>query len=261
MSSLPDAAQTTDPLSLAGRAAFVTGGSRGIGLACARALAQRGADIAISGSADPDGLQAKAAELADEFGVTAIGLVCDNAEPSQIPAAYKTIRSELGRLDVLVNNAGIMEGALIGMIGNDVLRRTMAINVEGAIAHLQAAAKLLRRAKGGSIINLTSILGVEGRAGQTVYAASKAAVIGATKSAAKELAGEQIRVNAVAPGFISTDLTAALDEAEREATVEAIAMGRAGTPEDVADTVLYLASDLSKYVTGQVIGVDGGMRA
>ncbi len=191
--------------------------------------------------------------------VRAMAVACDSSDPEQIREAYKEIRREFGGLDILVNNAGILDDALIGMISEESLNHTLAVNTAGPIHHLQAAARLMRKSKSASIINLASIIGRVGNSGQVAYGASKAAVIGFTYSAAKELAPQQIRVNAVAPGFIDTDMTRALDETKFAERVESVKMNRAGTPEDVAKTILFLASDLSAYVTGQVIGVDGGM--
>ena len=241
---------------LAGQVAVVTGASRGLGAASARALATTGAELVLLGREDGPGLQAVREELRTVTSVAA--WACDSSEPEQIRATYRRIRSDFGRLDVLVNNAGIMTGAFIGTITEDLIDRTLAVNASGPIHHLQAAARLMRKS-GGSIVNMTSIIGREGNSGQVVYAASKAAVIGMTLSAAKELASQGIRVNAIAPGFIDTDMTSALPPDNREQTLAAIGLGRAGTPEDVAKVVLFLASDLSAYVTGQVIGVDGGM--
>jgi 3-oxoacyl-[acyl-carrier protein] reductase len=160
------------------------------------------------------------------------------------------------RLDVLVNNAGILDDALLGMIRPE---RTFAVNALGVLHTMQASARLMARGGGGAIVNLASIIGITGNTGQVAYGGSKAAVIGMTRSAAKELAPQNIRVNAVAPGFIDTDMTRALDPQVFEERVAAVGMGRAGTPEEVAEAVVWLASDRARYVTGQVLGVDGGM--
>ena len=244
---------------LAGKTAFVTGGGRGIGWAVAQRLAADGADVAIGGLHDPAGLEARAVELATTYGVRTLAIVGDVGDPAAVAAAYQTIWRAWKRLDVLVNNAGVMESAVIGMITADMIDRLLATNVRGAILHLQAAARLMARAKTGAIVNLTSILGVRGGAGQIAYAASKAAVIGLTSSAARELAPQGVRVNAVAPGYIDTDLVAGLGPEVRAARIAQIGLGRIGTPDDVAGVVGFLVSDAAAYMTGQVLGVDGGM--
>lgn len=249
---------SVDQLDLAGRVAVVTGGTRGIGWATARLLASHGASVVVVGRADSTSAMTAATNLNADFGRPALGAVADSSDPDAIKALYKQVRSEFGRLDVLVNNAGILRDALVGMIDDDLVTETLAVNTAGPIHHLQAAARLMRR-NGGSIINVSSIIGRRGNVGQVVYSASKAAVIGMTLAAAKELAPRGIRVNAVAPGFIDTDMTRALPPEKFDERVASVAMGRAGTPDDVAQTILFLASDLSTYVTGQVLGVDGGM--
>ncbi len=248
-----------DPLDLSGRVALVTGSTRGIGWCTAQLLAGRGATVVVNGSRDPDAVAARAAELTREHGQPATGVVCDAADPAQIRAAYQRVFTEHGRLDLLVNNAGVLDDALIGMVSAELVERTFQINTFGAIHHLQAAARLMQRGGGGSIVNVSSIIGVTGNAGQIVYSSAKAALIGLTKSAAKELAPRGIRVNAVAPGFIDTDMTRALPAPTFAERAASIAMGRVGTPEDIARAILFFASDLSAYVTGQVLGIDGGM--
>jgi len=219
-------------------------------------LAGAGATIVLMARSDSDGLRSAASACAQMSGARAV--VCDSSDGGQIRSAYREIRSEFGRVDILVNNAGILEDALLGMISEEMIDRIMSVNAVGPILHMQAAARLMRKT-GGSIINVSSIIGRVGNAGQVVYGASKAAVIGMTLSAAKEMASRGIRVNAIAPGFIGTDMTAVLPPEKYAERVDAIAMGRVGTPEDVARVVLFLASDMSGYVSGQVIGVDGGM--
>ncbi|MCE9576998.1 MAG: SDR family oxidoreductase [Deltaproteobacteria bacterium] len=248
-----------NPLDLAGRVAFVTGGSRGIGWACAELLAGHGCNIAINGRTET-GLAERAADLAQRFGVETLALAGDVARAAEVEPWYQAIFRKWRRLDVLVNNAGVLEPGLVGMISADLVDRVIDTNAKGAIYNLQAAARLMTRAGRGSIINMTSIIGVEGDAGNTVYAASKAAVIGMTYAAAKELAPKGVRVNAVAPGYIETDLVAGIGADAHERRLGQIGMGRIGAPVDVARAVLFLASDLSTYVTGQVLGVDGGMR-
>jgi 3-oxoacyl-[acyl-carrier protein] reductase len=254
-----DAAAPTDPLSLRDRVAFVTGSSRGIGWATACLLARHGASVVLNGR-DEARLAERAEELEASFGVRALSLAGDVSSAADVKGFYARIFQEFKRLDVLVNNAGIFRGALLGMIGDELLESTMAVNATAVVRHMQAAVRLMARSpRGGSIINLTSILGVRGGPGQVAYAASKAAVVGATLAAAKELAEKNVRVNAVAPGAIDTEMLAALPPQQKEALSRSIGMKRLGSAEDVAKVVLFLAGDLSTYVTGQVIGVDGGM--
>jgi len=172
---------------------------------------------------------------------------------------YVEIFRRFKRLDVLVNNAGILQDALLGMISNETMHAVIDTNLVGSLVHLQEASRLMTRNRQGSIINLSSIIGRFGNEGQTVYAASKAAVIGMTMAAAKELAPKNIRVNAVAPGFIDTAMTRQLPPEKFQQRMAGIRMGRIGTAEEVAQVIVFLASDMSSYVTGQVLGVDGGM--
>jgi 3-oxoacyl-[acyl-carrier protein] reductase len=248
----------TAPL-LDGKIAFITGSTRGIGWAAARMLARHGATVILNGTSNRELLDQRVSEIQNEFGVTPLALCADASDIEAVRGCYREIFQRFKRLDVLVNNAGILNGALLGMVTEAVVRRSFEINAFGAIYHLQEASRLMVRHKSGSIINLTSILGRFGSEGQAVYSASKAAAIGLTLSAAKELAPKNVRVNAVAPGFIETDMVADLPEKVRQERLANIRMGRAGEPEDVAGSILFLASDYSSYVTGQVLGVDGGM--
>jgi 3-oxoacyl-[acyl-carrier protein] reductase len=248
----------TEP-SLKEKIAFVTGSTRGIGWAAARMLARNGATTIINGRSDRELVDQRVKEIRDEFGIPAYGLLADASDLEAVRGCYREIFQQFKRLDILVNNAGILEGALIGMITANLIKKSFEINTFGAIYHLQEAARLMMRRKAGSIINLTSILGREGSEGQAVYSSSKAAIIGLTLSAAKELAPKNIRVNAIAPGFIETDMVANLPEKVRQDRLTNIRMGRAGQPDDVAASILFFASDYSSYVTGQVLGVDGGM--
>ncbi len=249
----------TDILDLAGKVALVTGSTRGIGWHTAQLLAAHGATVIVNGCADADAVAARACELETAYGRAATGVVCDAADPDGIRRVYRLIFEEHGRLDVLVNNAGILDDALLGMMSDEMVERSFRINTFGALHHLQAAARLMQRGRAGSIVNLSSIIGVVGNEGQTLYSATKSALIGLTRSAAKELASRQIRVNAVAPGFIDTDMTRALPPEKYRERSAGIKMGRTGTPDDIARAVLFFASGMSTYVTGQVLGVDGGM--
>jgi len=241
--------------------ALVTGSTRGIGWATACVLAQHGATLVMHGRSPKPLLEARVAEIRERFGVPAIGFFGDAADAAAIRTGYAQVFREFRRLDILVNNAGVLQDGLLGMIPDDVVRRTFDVNVFGCICHMQEASRVMARRRSGSIINLSSIMGRVGGEGLSVYSASKAAMIGATLSAAKELAPKNIRVNAVAPGFIDTDMTRQVPEPKYTERVKSIKIGRIGTPEDVANLILFLASDLSSYVTGQVIGVDGGMLA
>ena len=246
---------------LEGRVALVTGAGRGIGWATAECLAGAGAHVVLNGLNHPEELAAKAALLESGHGIRCLPVIADMARPAEITRLYRAIHAGFGRLDILVNNAGILEDARLGMIADDSLERVMQVNLHAAIRNLQAAARLMRRSKDGhpAIVLVSSIVGLRGNAGQAVYAASKAGLIGLTLSAAKELGPDGIRVNAVAPGYIETDMIRHLDAATDAARRAAIPLGRAGRARDVADAILFLVSDQAAYVTGQVLGVDGGM--
>jgi 3-oxoacyl-[acyl-carrier protein] reductase len=246
-------------LDLSGRVAVVTGASRGIGSAIASCLAAHGMHLILGGCGSEDQLALVAQSIAATAGTKADACVGDIADPATSAALAKMAFTAHRRLDVWVNNAGVMIDGLIGMTPQASIDTTLAVNLAGVLHGMQHAARLMARGGGGSIINIASIMGRFGNSGQFAYCASKAGVIGATLAAAKELGGKGIRVNAVAPGMIETDLISGLSPEVRSTRVKSIAMGRSGTPEDVADCVLFLASDLSRYVTGQIIGVDGGM--
>ena len=244
---------------LDGKVALVTGSTRGIGWAAARALAEAGASVVLNGAHDDALLQQRTATLRDEFGVPCAGFLGSVADYVSVKQCYEEIFNQFRRLDVLVNNAGVLSDALLGMIPTDMIEYVLSTNLKGCIYHLQEASRLMARHRSGSIVNVSSIIGRVGNEGQAVYGASKAGVIGLTLSAAKELASKGIRVNAVAPGFIETDMLKALTAQKYADRLSSIKMGRIGRPEDVANAILFLASDLSAYVTGQVLGVDGGM--
>jgi 3-oxoacyl-[acyl-carrier protein] reductase len=243
---------------LQGKRALITGAGRGIGLAIARQYAAQGAELWLGGRNEA-AMSQLAAALGSEFGVPCQPLCFDVAEPQAVKQAFQQLFAQTRQLDVLVNNAGILDDALIGMVGQHQIEQTFSTNAYGILYCSQYASRLMQRSGGGSIINMASIIGRVGNAGQAVYAGSKAAVIGITQSLAKELAVGQIRVNAIAPGFIDTDMAHGIPEAKFAERLASIAMGRIGTPDEVAKVALFLASDLSSYVTGQVIGVDGGM--
>jgi 3-oxoacyl-[acyl-carrier protein] reductase len=238
---------------------FITGSTRGIGWATAREFARNGATVILNHRGSAALLEERCLELEAEFHGTVMGLTADVTDAPAVKNCYAEIFRRFKRLDVLVNNAGILQGALLGMITGETLRTVIDTNLIGSLVHLQEASRLMGRNRRGSIINISSILGRFGAEGQTVYAASKAAVIGMTLAAAKELAPKNIRVNAVAPGIIDTEMTSQLPPEKLQQSIAGIRMGRIGTAEEVAQVIVFLASDMSSYVTGQVLGVDGGM--
>jgi 3-oxoacyl-[acyl-carrier protein] reductase len=245
-------------MDLSGRVAIVTGASRGIGRAAAESLLKAGCSVVLNARASNEA-SASFGEIEAAYPdrVTLVyGSVADSATAT---ALVQGAMSRHKRLDILVNNAGILRDKLIGMISDAEIEELFDVNVIGLIKITQLAARLMARRKSGSIVNVSSIVGRRGNSGQTVYSATKSAVIGATFSAAKELAPMNIRVNAVAPGLIQTSMIESIPEDKRKSLESHIAMGRVGSPQDVANTILFLASDLSSYVTGQVIGVDGGL--
>lgn len=244
---------------LTGKVALVTGASRGIGLAAARVFAAAGATV-ILGGRNIQVLDLAAGALKREFpDGTLFPLVCDVSDEKSVKNAFQTIFKEFKQLDVLLANAGILDDALIGMVTTEQIQRVFGTNTFGVLYCSQYASRLMGRKGSGSIILVSSIIGSNGNIGQAVYGGSKAAVIGITKSLSKELAPQNIRVNALAPGFIDTDMARSLSTEKFEERIASIKMGRIGTPEEVANAALFLASDLSSYVTGQVIGVDGCM--
>lgn len=242
---------------LEGRVALVTGATRGIGRAIACVLARHGAEVYVNGRQAADTERA-AFELGEERG-RVVALPFDVGDAKAVKGGFETLFKRSGGLDVLVNSAGILRSALISLTSDALLDEVMRINFTGTFLCCRAAVRLMSRRGGGSIVNLTSIVGRVGVEGYTAYGASKAAVIGLTHSLAKEVAAQKIRVNAIAPGFIETDMVGELTPEQRGKALSQIRMGRAGTSEDVAGAALFLASDLSAYVTGQVLGVDGAM--
>lgn len=240
---------------LEGKVALVTGGSRGIGLATARELAGAGARVALL-SRDQGRAERAAGTLPEGLGS---GYACDVSSARQVGEVVDRIEEELGSVDVLVNNAGMTRDRLIVRLRDQDWDDVLAVNLNGIFYTIRAVARGMLRRRAGAIVNITSVVGLAGNAGQANYAAAKAGVVGLTKAAARELAPRGIRVNAVAPGFIDTEMTADLSPEAREHLQAKIALGHLGAPEDVASVVRFLAGPGAGYITGQVVVVDGGM--
>lgn len=238
--------------------AIVTGGARGIGRAIVRTLAAQGASIAVFDVAFPDDFEAFAKELRDT-GARIEAFPVDITDAAAVDENCTRVAGDFGSIDILVNNAGITRDKLLLRMGDDDWDLVMKVNLKGAFLMTRAVAKTMVRQRKGKIINISSVVGVMGNAGQANYAASKAGMIGLTKSAAKELAGRSINVNAIAPGYVETEMTHVLSEEQREAFLSVIPLRRGCSPEEIAHTVSFLASEKSDYITGQVINVDGGM--
>ena len=240
---------------LAGKIALVTGGSRGIGKGIADELAAAGARVAVV--ARDQGRAQAAAETLSGTGHSGFG--CDVSDDAAVEALIKNVEEQLGPIEILVNNAGVTEDNLLVRITNDAWDRVLDTNLRAAFVLIRTVARGMMRRRSGRIINITSVVGITGNKGQANYAASKAGLIGLTKSVAKELASRSVLCNAVAPGFIETEMTAELNEATRSALTGQIALGRLGQPSDVAAVVRFLAGPGASYITGQTLVVDGGM--
>ena len=240
------------------RIAVVTGGSRGIGRAICLELARRGAHVALCYAGNEAAAKETVAACEAE-GARAMAVRCDVSDESQVKALMDAALKEFGRIDILVNNAGITRDGLLMTMKEADFDAVLDANLKGAFLCMKAVSRPMMKQRYGRIVNLSSVVGLRGNPGQANYAASKAGLIGLTKSAARELASRGITVNAVAPGFIDTDMTAALPEASRTALFASIPAGRLGRAEEVARAVAFLASEASAYLTGQVLAVDGGM--
>ena len=243
---------------LANKVVWITGASRGIGRSIALACAREGAQTVLVARKTAH-LHETVEQIRQSDGLPPILADYDITDPAQVGSAFSRVFKEIKKLDVLVNNAGILQESLLGMVSSDQVKDTFSVNVFAAIYHMQYAARLMGRVKDGSIINISSVMGRVGGEGLTVYSASKAALIGATQSAAKELAPQGIRVNAIAPGFINTDMSSQGTPLKLAERLKSIRCGRIGTPDDVAAVALFFASPMSEYVTGQTLGIDGSM--
>ena len=241
-------------IDLVGRNALVTGSTRGIGRAIAESLAAAGARVAVVGRD-----QARAAEAAAAIGSGARGFAADVSDPASVVALVEAVEKEFGQIDILVNNAGLTRDNILFRLKDEDWDTVLDANLRGAFVAIRAVARGMIKRRWGRIINIASVVGITGNKGQANYAASKAGLIGLTKSVAKELGSRNVLVNAVAPGFIDTDMTAAMTPEARAGLTGQIPLERLGTPQDIAGVVTFLASDQAGYITGQTLVVDGGM--
>lgn len=243
---------------LTGKTAIVTGGSRGIGRAIALCLAAEGANVAVIYAGNTAAAEETLQAITDKGG-KAISIQCDVANEDAVTAMVKQVKEQFGSIDILVNNAGITRDGLLMRMKTADWQAVLDTNLTGTFFCTKAVTKFMMKQRSGAIVNLTSVVGLTGNAGQANYAAAKSGIIGFTKSVAKELASRGIRANAVAPGCIDTDMTAVLSDAVKEEMLKTIPLGRVAQPEEVAKAVLFLVSDCASYITGQVLNVDGGM--
>lgn len=243
---------------LSGKTALVTGGAQGIGEAICRKLASLGANIAVNDLRRTEGAEKLLADL-EAQGVKAAMVCFDVSNEEAVEAGVKEALEALGTLDILVNNAGISIDSLLVRTRSEDWHKTLNINLTGAFLCARAAAKIMMKARSGRIVNISSVIGTMGNAGQVSYSASKAGLLGVTKTLARELGGRGITVNAVTPGFIKTSMTAALSGEQAEGLIRQIPLATLGEPEDVAEAVAFLVSPGSRYITGQVLAVNGGM--
>ncbi len=250
--------ETLEKMDVSGKVAVVTGASRGIGRAIAIRLAQEGAFVVLNYNGSKDAAEAVKEEIIAAGG-NAVTYCCNVSDYAACEAFFKEVIGAYGHVDILVNNAGITKDGLLMAMSEEDFTKVLDVNLCGTFNCIKQVTRQMLKQRSGRIVNITSVVGVHGNAGQANYAASKAGVIGLTKSAAKELGSRGITVNAVAPGFIETDMTAVLSDKVRDASIATIPMGRFGAPENIADAVAFLASDRASYITGQVLSVDGGM--
>ncbi len=245
-------------IELNGKTALITGSTRGIGKAIAQYLAKAGARVIITGR-DQGRAEEVAKEIAQTYGVETLGVAMDMSEKDSITSAYERIESLFGGVDILVNNAGITKDKLFLRMSLEDWEEVLRVNLTGTFLITSLAVKGMLKKRWGRIVNISSVVGFTGNIGQVNYSSTKSALIGFTKSLAKELASRNITVNAVAPGFIETDMTSVLSDELKQAYLKNIPLGRFGKPEDVAGAVLFLCSDYASYITGEVLHVNGGM--
>jgi 3-oxoacyl-[acyl-carrier protein] reductase len=241
-----------------GKTALITGSTRGIGRAIAEAFAKHGANVVVSGTVE-DRAKAVADELAEKFGVKTLGVGMDVSDPQSVEEAFKKINAAFGGVDILVNNAGITRDTLFLRMKLEDWQKVLDVNLTGTFLVTKQVVRYMTKKRWGRIINITSVVGFTGNIGQVNYSTTKSGLVGFTKSLAKELAPRNVLVNAVAPGFIETEMTAVLKDEVKETYKKQIPLGRFGKPEEVASVVLFLASPMADYITGEVIHVNGGM--